>query len=204
MRLARRLVLLLALGLAWLATDGLRAGGLPWRAGDEDGRVVRVVDGDTLDVALRGERVRVRLLGIDTPESVRPGTPVECGDREAASRLLALTFSAPRDMDGDGLFDREGGRGRRVVVEGDRSQDAEDRYGRRVAYVRRRGERWTLQERLLRAGWAVVYVHRGRAFARLPAFRTAARAARKGGRGLHRACDERPHADAAERAKPAR
>jgi micrococcal nuclease len=53
-------------------------------------RVERVVDGDTF-VALRaGRRLRVRLIGVDAPESVRPGTPVECHARAAARTLERL------------------------------------------------------------------------------------------------------------------
>ena len=40
--------------------------------------VVRVVDGDTALVRLRGESEYVRYIGIDTPETVKPGTPVQC------------------------------------------------------------------------------------------------------------------------------
>src|SRR6266542_627527 len=40
-------------------------------------RVGRVVDGDTLEVAVAGRRERVRLIGVDTPETVAPGRPVE-------------------------------------------------------------------------------------------------------------------------------
>lgn len=71
--------------------------------GHEEGRVVRVVDGDTIRVEITrivegpgagvtnvGEEYAVRLIGIDTPESVRPGTPVECFGREASDAAKAL------------------------------------------------------------------------------------------------------------------
>ena len=50
----------------------------PWAEGPRPGevivaRVARVVDGDTLDLAVRGHPVRVRLLGVDTPERGQPG-----------------------------------------------------------------------------------------------------------------------------------
>ncbi|GAA2183227.1 thermonuclease family protein [Brooklawnia cerclae] len=51
-------------------------------------QVVRVVDGDTIDVLDGSENVRVRLLNVDTPESVDPDKPVECGAEEA-SKFLA-------------------------------------------------------------------------------------------------------------------
>jgi len=40
--------------------------------------VVRAVDGDTIEVALDGRREDVRYIGIDTPETVKPDTPVQC------------------------------------------------------------------------------------------------------------------------------
>ena len=54
-------------------------------------RVTRVVDGDTV-IARFADRAEspVRLIGIDTPECVKPGTPVECGARAAAQTLRYL------------------------------------------------------------------------------------------------------------------
>ena len=77
-------------------------------------RVTRVVDGDTLDVDPGG---RIRLIGIDTPESVDTRRPVECFAREAsasASRLL---------------------QGRAVRLESDDTQDDKDTFGRLLRYV---------------------------------------------------------------------
>jgi hypothetical protein len=64
-------------------------------------RITEVVDGDTVKVRAydaRRPRYTVRLLGIDTPETVRPGTPVECGGREAKGNLLDLAFTRPQDV----------------------------------------------------------------------------------------------------------
>ena len=52
--------------------------------------VDRVVDGDTFIALVRGERVRVRLIGVDAPESVKPGYPVECWGHEASGVLTRL------------------------------------------------------------------------------------------------------------------
>jgi micrococcal nuclease len=43
-----------------------------------DAVVTRVVDGDTIEARIGGEVEDVRLIGIDTPETVKPGAPVEC------------------------------------------------------------------------------------------------------------------------------
>jgi micrococcal nuclease len=40
--------------------------------------VIRAVDGDTIEVSLDGRREDVRYIGVDTPETVKPGTPVQC------------------------------------------------------------------------------------------------------------------------------
>lgn len=71
--------------------------------GHEEAMVTRVVDGDTIEVhvtarvegpgagdAAVGETRVVRLLGIDTPESVSPRDPVECFGREASAATAAL------------------------------------------------------------------------------------------------------------------
>ena len=53
--------------------------------------MIAVVDGDTIKVRLAdGTRETVRLVGIDTPESRRPKTPVECGAKRAAEALRRL------------------------------------------------------------------------------------------------------------------
>ena len=64
------------------------------RGGDRRGRsrlgrsprVVRVVDGDTVVVPTGGREERVRYIGVDTPESVKPGTPVQCFAKAASRR----------------------------------------------------------------------------------------------------------------------
>lgn len=83
----------------------------------EDLRVVRMVDGDTIVVDQDGAQVRVRLLGIDTPETVKPDSPVECFGPEASARAHEL-------------LDRQS-----IRLEADPTQDAVDAYGRTLAYV---------------------------------------------------------------------
>jgi micrococcal nuclease len=74
------------------------------------GRVVRAVDGDTLEVALDGGATEtVRLIGVDTPETVKPDTPVQCFGPQASAfehrtvegrRVRLLTGVEPRDVYG--------------------------------------------------------------------------------------------------------
>jgi endonuclease YncB( thermonuclease family) len=153
--------------------------------------VTAVVDGDTIKVR-RGfyTNYAVRLIGIDTPETKRPGTPVECGGREATSKMFRLGFTRPRDTDGDGLRDRKGGGGRRVKVTTDPTQDRRDRYGRLLAYVN--SSRGSFAGAQLRAGWATVYVFEN-PFEQLGPFQTAEASARDASRGVWGRCDGNFH-----------
>jgi len=66
--------------------------------------VERVVDGDTVIVHLDGERQRVRLLNIDTPESVAEDRPVECLGPEASEFTKELL---PADAEVTLVFDED-------------------------------------------------------------------------------------------------
>jgi micrococcal nuclease len=168
------LVLALALGAGGgvLATGGggseaRQRTGAPRAPGDLTGRVVRVVDGDTIHVQVAGRREKVRYIGVDTPESVRPGTPVECFAK-AASKLNASLVA-----------------GERVRLERDVSE--RDRYGRLLAYVHRVRDGLFVGAELVRRGYAHARryppdVRHAATFARLE------RVARQEGRGLWRTC----------------
>jgi micrococcal nuclease len=47
--------------------------------------VVRAVDGDTIEVRIGGRLEDVRYIGVDTPETVKPDTPVQCFGPRASS-----------------------------------------------------------------------------------------------------------------------
>lgn len=138
--------------------------------GGSGARVVRVVDGDTIRVSVDGREQSVRLLGIDTPETHRPGTPIECGGPQASAHMQAL---APP--------------GTRVVLEPDSTQDSEDRYGRLLAYVRLPDGRLA-EDAQVAAGWATVYVYADRPVSRDDQFRRSQEAARAARRGVWAAC----------------
>jgi len=131
------------------------------------GEVTRVVDGDTIHVDLDGTDETVRYIGVDTPESVKPGTPVQCFAKRASARNEQLV----------------GGQDVRLRFDVERR----DRYGRLLAYVYRSRDGLFVNAALVRDGYArpltvppnVRFADR---FARL------AREAREAGRGLWRAC----------------
>lgn len=81
------------------------------------GKVVRVVDGDTLDVRSGSRTYRVRLLGLDAAEVAHDGRPAQCGAGAARVALDRLVS------------------GREVVVRGDPVADRQDRFGRLLGYV---------------------------------------------------------------------
>lgn len=95
--------------LAGLLVEHNRGEDEPTEAGTAT--VVRVVDGDTLVVDLDGSQERVRLIGIDTPESVAEDRPVECYGVEASERLKELlpagtTIRLERDVEPRDRYDR--------------------------------------------------------------------------------------------------
>lgn len=81
-------------------------------AGSIDGvAVLETIDGDTLEVVIDGRRERVRLLGVDTPETKHPTKPVECFGPEAAAFLESLLpkgteVRAVRDVEARDRFGR--------------------------------------------------------------------------------------------------
>jgi micrococcal nuclease len=97
------------------------------------GTVTRVVDGDTLEVQFNGKQEDVRLLLIDTPETVHPNKPVQKFGPEA-SQFVKETLTTGKEV--------------RIQV----GDEERDKYGRLLAYVFIDGE--TIQEKLLRKGLA--------------------------------------------------
>ena len=96
-------LLVLAAALLLRPWEELRApGGDPPPAASA--LVTRVIDGDTIEVRLGGRREDVRLIGVDTPETVDPEAPVQCFGRAASrftrraldGRRVRLVFGAER------------------------------------------------------------------------------------------------------------
>ena len=79
--------------------------------------VVKVVDGDTIDVSIDGKVERLRLIGIDTPETVDPRKPVECFGVEASNKAKTILL------------------GKKVYLESDNTQGELDKYSRLLRYV---------------------------------------------------------------------
>ena len=71
-------------------------GGSAEPSGPVNVRVTHVVDGDTIDVRMpAGDEETVRYIGIDTPETVKPDTPVQCGAPRLTPSTNASWATAP-------------------------------------------------------------------------------------------------------------
>ncbi|KNX39272.1 nuclease [Luteipulveratus halotolerans] len=102
--------------------------------------MVSVIDGDTIRVSINGRREKVRLIGLDAPESKKPGVQVQCFAQKAASKMQSLVQS------------------RSVRLAADPTQADRDRYGRLLRHV------YTLDGRsvaavLIRGGYARDYTY---------------------------------------------
>lgn len=133
--------------------------------GASTARVERVVDGDTIVVRLDGRTERVRYIGVDTPESVKPGVRVQCFAKSAAKENARLVL------------------GQDVRLEYD--AEARDRYGRLLAYVWRGG--LLVNAELIRLGYGKP-LEIAPNLAHAAELRRLAVAAKRGRRGLWSRC----------------
>ena len=131
--------------------------------------VADVVDGDTIKVERGGEIVTLRLIGMDTPETVHPSRGVECYGPEASARAHELLNNAS------------------VRLEFDPSQGRFDKYGRTLAYVWMRDGRM-FNEVMIEEGYAEEYTY-DTAYKYQARFRAAEEAARAAGKGIWGSCD---------------
>ena len=169
----RRALLLLAVSVCAVVVafapgrGGDGGGGAAGAAGSAIARVERVVDGDTVRVRVGGRSEPVRYIGIDTPESKRPDTPVECFARRAAAENGRLVARERVRL----VFDVE----------------RRDRFGRLLAYVYRVRDGAFVNAALVRGGFArTLTIPPNVRFAER--FAALAAEARRAGRGLWSAC----------------
>lgn len=79
--------------------------------------VVKVIDGDTVQVNVDGKTQTIRLIGVDTPEIVDPRKPVQCFASEASKKAKELLT------------------GKKVSLEADPTQGDKDKYNRQLRYI---------------------------------------------------------------------
>ncbi len=133
-------------------------------------QVVRVIDGDTIEVNLQGKNTKVRLIGVDTPETVDPRRGVQCFGKEASNQTKSLVDQ------------------KRVILTKDVSET--DKFGRLLRYVYlplEDGQLLFLNDYLVREGFAHASTYPPDvAFS--AQFTEAERAARLGKKGLWQSC----------------
>ena len=102
--------------------------------------VVKVVDGDTVDLSIDGKVERVRLIGMNTPETVDPRKPVECFGKEASNRAKELLT------------------GKSVKTEADPTGDTRDKYDRLLLYIFL-GDTTNFAKKMIMDGYAYEYTY---------------------------------------------
>jgi micrococcal nuclease len=101
-----------------------------------DGRVIRVVDGDTIEVRIGKVTRTVRYIGVDTPETVKPNEPIQCFGKQASAFNSRLVDGRP--------------------VRLQYGPERRDRYGRLLAYVYLRGHSRSVNAEIVAGGYGRV------------------------------------------------
>jgi micrococcal nuclease len=138
---------------------------------EPNAKVVAITDGDTIIIryiVATDAKEKVRLIGIDTPETKRPGTPIECFGPEATQFITELL---PVD----------------TLIRIERDVEFRDRYGRLLAYVYRAYDGLFINDALARYGYAQQLTYPPNV-AYADTFSEAVEEARNQNRGLWQGC----------------
>ncbi len=144
--------------------------------------VARILDGDTIAVVRDGQEVKVRLIGVDTPETVQPSKPVEAYGKEASQFTRNLLL-------GEKVY----------LVRDPTKAEKKDRYGRLLAFVYRAPDGIFVNAEIIRQGYGHAYTQYP--FQYMEEFRQLERFAREAGKGLWGTPTEAPAVPKAD-AKP--
>lgn len=148
-------------------------------------KVLKVIDGDTLDVSINGRRETLRLIGIDTPETVDPRKPVQCFGKEASDKAKEIL------------------NGKSVLLEPDNSQSERDKYNRLLRYVILQ-DGTNFNKYMISEGFAHEYTYQSNPYKYQSEFKQAERKARENKKGLwsDTACGSVPSAKPQIRTQP--
>jgi len=136
---------------------------IPEKALEKNYKVLNVIDGDTVKIDLNGGET-IRLIGIDTPETVHPTKPVQCFGKEASQKAKDI------------LLDQY------VTLELDPSQGQTDKYGRTLGYLfLSNGE--NVNKMLIEEGYAYEYTY-SRPYKYQSEFKLAEQEAKENKKGL--------------------
>lgn len=107
----------------------------------EEAKVIRVVDGDTIEIQINDKREKIRVIGVDSPETVDPRKEVECFGQKAAE------------------FSKKKLEKQKVWLEKDESQGDRDKYGRLLRYVWINEKETDFGKLLIASGFAYEYTY---------------------------------------------
>lgn len=128
-------------------------------------KVISVTDGDTIKVSIDGETETLRLIGLNTPETVDPRKCVQCFAIEASDKAKEI------------LTDKD------VMLEADDTQGERDKYGRLLRYVFL--EDGTFYNKyMIEEGYAHEYTYQSNPYKYQADFQTAEKNAREQNKGL--------------------
>lgn len=128
-------------------------------------KVVSVTDGDTIKVDIKGKTETLRLMGIDTPETLDPRKVVQCFGKEASNKAKEIL------------------NGKNVRLEADSTQGERDKYGRLLRYVFL--EDGTFYNKyMIEEGYAHEYTYQNNPYKYQADFQKAEKSAREQERGL--------------------
>ena len=137
----------------------------------EQATVLRIIDGDTISVRLRGgSTATVRLVGVDTPETKKPGTPVQCYGLEATKAATRMAA------------------GQTVTLEFDPVAGDRDRYGRLLRHVFI--QKTSMAVQLIKDGFGRAYAYKNQRYTYRTIHEQAENSAKRSRKGLWLACGQ--------------
>lgn len=128
-------------------------------------KVLKVIDGDTVNVEIDGKSQTIRLIGIDSPETVDPRKPVQCFGKEASNKAKELLTE------------------KNVVMEVDSTQGDKDKYNRLLRYIYLE-DGTSVNKYMISEGYAHEYTYQSNPYKYQIEYIKAEQSAREGKKGL--------------------
>ena len=166
-KLLKLLISLLLIGLGWLATRATPPPAVQQTVSPGFYNIVSFEDGDTITVDMDGTTERIRMIGVDTPETKDPRKPVQCFGRAASDFTKQLIGSSS------------------VRLEADELSSNRDRYNRLLRYVYLPDGR-LVEAEIIRQGYGFAYT--SFPFTKSDEFKAHEKDAREANRGLWGNC----------------
>lgn len=128
-------------------------------------KVLKVIDGDTVNVEIEGKSQTIRLIGIDSPETVDPRKPVQCFGKEASNIAKELLT------------------GKNVTLEDDSTQGNTDKYDRLLRYIYLE-DGTSVNKYMISEGYAHEYTYQSNPYKYQTEYIKAGQSARENKKGL--------------------